>query len=87
MSLEKKFFVAADRVREFTKKMSKEDWLLIYGLYKQASEGDITRGAPSMGDYQGRAHFIAWNDLKGMDQTLAMKKYVECVEQISEKYM
>ena len=56
--------------------------LKIYGLYKQASEGDNTGKRPGFTDMVGRMKFDAWAELKGKGGEEAMQEYVELIESL-----
>lgn len=58
--------------------------LELYGLFKQASVGDVTGSRPGMLDFKGRAKFDAWASRKGMSQEAAMAAYVELVERLAQ---
>jgi diazepam-binding inhibitor (GABA receptor modulating acyl-CoA-binding protein) len=53
--------------------------LKIYGLYKQATEGDNTEKKPGFGDMVGRAKWDAWNGFKGTSSDDAMQQYVDLI--------
>jgi acyl-CoA-binding protein len=57
--------------------------LKIYGLYKQATTGDVTEKKPGFGDMVGRAKWDAWNGLKGTSSEDAKKQYVELIQSLS----
>ena len=57
--------------------------LKIYGLYKQATTGDVTEKKPGFGDMVGRAKWDAWNGLKGISSEDAKKQYVELIQSLS----
>lgn len=60
---------------------SNENLLKIYGLYKQASEGDVNIEKPTnMFDFKGIAKFNAWEELKGISKEDAMQKYIELIK-------
>ena len=42
-----------------------EEKLKIYGLYKQATIGDVNTDRPGMFDLKGKAKWDAWNAQKG----------------------
>ncbi|PBJ78369.1 acyl-CoA binding protein [Trypanosoma cruzi cruzi] len=50
--------------------------LKFYGLYKQATIGDVNVPKPWMMDLVGRAKWEAWNELKGMSSDEAMRRYI-----------
>lgn len=57
--------------------------LKLYGLYKQASAGDVTDKKPGFSDMVGRAKWDAWNVLKGTSRDDAMQQYVDLIESLS----
>ncbi|MCU0429601.1 MAG: acyl-CoA-binding protein [Cytophagaceae bacterium] len=57
--------------------------LKFYGLYKQATEGDVNIEKPSnMFDFKGIAKFNAWEALKGMSKEEAMRSYIQLVKSL-----
>jgi acyl-CoA-binding protein len=42
------------------------DKLKIYGLYKQATQGDCNTAQPQMFDFVGKSKWTAWDNLRGM---------------------
>ncbi|OZJ03259.1 hypothetical protein BZG36_03516 [Bifiguratus adelaidae] len=54
-----------------------EEKLKLYGLYKQASNGDCKTTRPAIWDAVGRAKWDAWNKLRDMSTLEAQEKYVE----------
>jgi diazepam-binding inhibitor (GABA receptor modulating acyl-CoA-binding protein) len=56
--------------------------LKIYGLYKQATVGDVNEAKPGFGDLVGRAKWDAWNALKGTPQEEAMARYADLIESL-----
>ncbi|RNE98207.1 acyl-CoA binding protein, partial [Trypanosoma conorhini] len=63
------FAVMAKQVCDGTK-------LTFYGLYKQATIGDVNVSKPWMMDPVGRAKWDAWSRLRGMSPEEAMRRYV-----------
>ncbi|HLT13407.1 MAG TPA: acyl-CoA-binding protein [Marinobacter sp.] len=63
-------------------KPSNELKLEFYGLYKQATEGDVSGKRPGMMDFVGRAKYDAWEKLKGMSSDEAMQKYIDKLESL-----
>lgn len=51
--------------------------LEFYGLYKQATEGDVSGKRPGMMDFVGRAKYDAWAELKGTASDQAMRQYID----------
>ena len=54
--------------------------LKIYGLYKQATTGDITDKKPGFSDMVGRAKWDAWNGFKGTAADAAQQQYIDLIE-------
>lgn len=82
MSIEAQFQQAIDQVKNSSasKPPSQDLKLEMYGLYKQALEGDVKGSAPSMLNPVGRAKHKAWAKQKGMSKEEAMQAYIEKVE-------
>ena len=77
--LGEQFREAAARVEKLSARPSNEQLLELYGLYKQATDGDVSGSRPGMLDLKGRAKFDAWAKRKGTSKDDAMKKYVALV--------
>ena len=61
--------------------MSNEDKLEFYGLYKQATVGDVNTERPGMFDPKGKAKWDAWEAKKGMSSDDAKAAYVAKVQE------
>ncbi len=77
------FKEAVSRVEKLSKRPSNEQLLDLYGLYKQATEGDVSGSRPGMFDLKGRAKFDAWSGRKGTSKDDAMKRYVALVDRLA----
>ena len=86
MDLVDEFKKAIDRSSSITQKPTNDELLLLYSLYKQASEGDITGERPGGFDFKGAAKYDAWAAIKGKDQNDCMSEYIKLVEKLIEKY-
>ncbi|KAH8547455.1 acyl CoA binding protein-domain-containing protein [Umbelopsis sp. PMI_123] len=79
--INQRFKRALGLVRNLPKKSlfqpSNADKLKLYGLYKQASFGDINTPQPDRWDLLDRAKWEAWRQFKGMDATSAKQQYVD----------
>lgn len=64
---------------------SNDTKLQFYGLYKQATEGDVKGKKPGMLDMVGRAKFNAWEKLKGKSSDQAMQEYIDLLEETKRK--
>jgi diazepam-binding inhibitor (GABA receptor modulating acyl-CoA-binding protein) len=60
--------------------LDNETLLNLYGLYKQACEGDCNISKPGFFDLKGTAKWSAWNENLGMDKFTAMRRYVRKVK-------
>jgi diazepam-binding inhibitor (GABA receptor modulator, acyl-CoA-binding protein) len=78
-SLKDQFADAKTRVEKLKTRPSNDQLLDLYGLYKQATEGDVAGSRPGMLDLKGRAKFDAWSKRKGASKDEAMKGYVALV--------
>ena len=56
--------------------------LKIYGLFKQATSGDVQGDRPGFADMVGRAKWDAWNGLKGKSADEAMQAYIDLIESL-----
>ncbi|KAF9895670.1 Acyl-CoA-binding domain-containing protein 1, partial [Lobosporangium transversale] len=73
------FEAAAARVKTLTTSPDNDTLLKLYGLYKQATEGDNTTTRPGMFDIKGKAKWDAWDQKKGVSKEAAEKEYIELV--------
>lgn len=82
----KDFKTAADDVRKLKSKPTDAEMLELYGLFKQASVGDINTERPGMFDFQGKAKWDAWSGRKGLAKEDAEKQYIAVVERLIQTY-
>src|SRR3954471_7644848 len=82
MEIQQQFESAVARSKELTKRPSNEELLLLYALYKQATEGDVTGERPGGFDFKAIAKFDAWSAKKGKSKDQAMQEYVELVKNL-----
>lgn len=81
-SLEDSFKKAKQGFARRVDQVSDPTKLCFYGLYKQATEGDINIEIPWVLDRVGRAKWNAWNQWKGLTNEDAMTKYVDAYQKI-----
>jgi len=86
MALADEFETAQDNVKKLRTKPSDDELLELYSLFKQATQGDVTGSRPGMFDFKGRAKFDAWSKRRGLDKDGAMRKYVDVVSRLTQKY-
>ena len=80
------FESAVARSKEFTKRPSNEELLLLYALYKQATEGDVSGERPGGFDFKAIAKFDAWEELKGKTSEQAEQEYIQFVDTLQQQY-
>lgn len=85
--LETRFHETVDYVKtaEGDFKPSNELKLELYGMYKQAMEGDVTGSRPGMMDFVNRAKYDAWADMKGVSRESAMQRYIDSIENLKQR--
>ncbi len=78
VSLETQFQELLERVRTGNVDLSPTpaQKLELYGLYKQATEGDVTGDLPSAVDFVARAKYQAWEKCRGKTAQQAMQAYI-----------
>jgi acyl-CoA-binding protein len=76
MGLPDDFQAAVARVNGLSAAPSNDVLLLLYGLFKQATAGDVSGSRPGMMDFRGRAKYDAWAGRKGMSRDDAMRAYI-----------
>ena len=87
MSLDENFSKAADDVNNrMNKKLTNDELLEIYSLFKQGTVGDINTSRPGVMDFKGRAKWDAWSSKKGTSKEAAKQKYIDYARSLIEKY-
>ena len=82
--LQPSFDSAVLRSRELSVRPSNEDLLMLYALYKQATEGDVSGDRPGGFDFKAIAKYDAWAAVKGKSKEDAMKEYVSLVDRLAK---
>ena len=83
MSTEDRFNEAQQRVQGLSQRPSNEELLALYGLFKQATAGDVSGKRPGMLDIKGRAKYDAWAARRGTPRHEAMEAYVTLVDRLA----
>ncbi|MFL0682117.1 MAG: acyl-CoA-binding protein [Algoriphagus aquaeductus] len=78
---------AVSLTQRFTTRPSNEELLRLYGLYKQATEGDNEGERPGGFDFKAAAKYNAWLTLKGKSKEEATQAYLDLVEELAGKYI
>ena len=86
MELQQQFESAVTRSKELTRRPTNEELLLLYALYKQATEGDVSGERPGGFDFKAIAKYDAWEELKGKSKELAMQDYIQLVDKLHQQY-
>ncbi|KAH8239434.1 hypothetical protein KR032_004244, partial [Drosophila birchii] len=84
--LPKQFEEATELAKKFTKKPTDAEFLEFYGLFKQATVGDVNIEKPGALDLKGKAKFEAWNSNKGLSKEAAKEAYIKVYEKYAPKY-
>ena len=85
MDLQQQFDNAVARSRELTRRPSNEELLQLYGLFKQATEGDVTGERPGGFDFKAIAKYDAWEELKGKTKEQAQQEYIAFVDKLHQQ--
>ena len=83
--LNRTFAEAAEQVQRLSRAPSEENMLRLYGLFKQANNGDCEGARPGIMEPVKRAKYDAWKACKGMSQDDAKREYIALVEELSEQ--
>lgn len=86
MATEQEFEKAVAESKQLTQKPTNQELLTLYGLYKQATEGDISGERPGGFDFKGIAKHDAWAELQGVSKEAARQRYVELVKDLKSRY-
>lgn len=81
--LQSDFDAAVENSKKLPQRPDNATLLRIYGLYKQATLGDVTGAKPGFSDMIGRAKWEAWNTLKGTPADDAKRRYVELIQSLA----
>jgi len=80
------FEEATELVKKFAKKPQDSENLELYGLYKQATVGDVNIDKPGMLDLKKKAMYEAWSSHKGLSKDAAKEAYIKAYEKYAAKY-
>jgi diazepam-binding inhibitor (GABA receptor modulating acyl-CoA-binding protein) len=80
MSTSENFEKAANVIKNIS--TTDDQKRILYGLYKQAREGDCNTTQPSMFNYIENEKWKSWNANKGISKNTAMEKYINYVNSI-----
>ena len=81
--LQSKFDAAAEQARtDLPSSLSNDVKGQIYGLYKQATEGNVQGSRPSFLQLTAQAKYDAWKKVEGTSKEEAMKQYITLIESL-----
>ncbi|MBN3305650.1 ACBP protein, partial [Amia calva] len=86
LSPQAEFEKVADDVKKVKSRPTDEELLDMYGLYKQATVGDIDIEKPGILNMKGKAKWEAWDSRKGMSKDAAMNAYIAIAKEVIDKY-
>lgn len=73
-----------EKAKNFSKTVTKEDFLEFYGYYKQATVGDCNIEEPE--DEEQKARYNAWKSKAGLTLEDAKAHYIEVYKKYAAKY-
>lgn len=86
MNNSNEFQLAAETVKQLTKVPTTDELQILYGLYKQATIGDINIEKPGFLNFKEVKKWESWNSCKGLSQFNAEVKYILYVNELIQKY-
>jgi len=81
--LKAQFDTAVADVQRLSAKPDNATLLALYGLFKQATMGDVKGDRPEGFDFVAAAKFDAWDGRRGMSRDDAMASYVALVAKLT----
>lgn len=84
--LEEEFARATKFIERGHDQFEQKELLKFYAFYKQATSGKCDVPKPGIFNMAGRAKWSAWNDLGDLSKELAMKGYVEHLNQLKPNW-
>ena len=85
MATQAEFEEAVERSKTLAARPSNDVLLQLYGLYKQATDGDVNTPRPGGFDFKSIAKWEAWKGQEGKSSEEARTAYVQLVNDLSGK--
>jgi acyl-CoA-binding protein len=85
-NLQARFEQAQKDIMTLNRRPDNDDLLILYALYKQGSQGDVSTPRPGLLNLVGRAKHDAWARLRGLKPTTAMQQYIDKVAALLESH-
>lgn len=83
MDLNGAFEAAIERAKQLPHQ-SNDVLLELYGLFKQATQGDVSGDQPGMFDFKGVAKYDAWEGRRGTTRDEAKQVYIDLVDRLAK---
>lgn len=80
------FNMAADIVKKLTVSPTNDELCILYGLYKQATIGNINIVKPNFYQFKDIAKWESWNNNMGLSVYDAEVNYIKYVNSLIKKY-
>uniref|UniRef100_A0A0V0GTH8 Putative acyl-CoA-binding protein-like n=1 Tax=Solanum chacoense TaxID=4108 RepID=A0A0V0GTH8_SOLCH len=85
MDLKEEFEAHAEKAKTLPESTTNENKLILYGLYKQATVGNVNTSCPGIFYMRDRAKWDAWKAVEGKSTDEAMNDYITKVKQLLEE--
>ncbi|KAL0297463.1 UNVERIFIED_CONTAM: Acyl-CoA-binding protein [Sesamum calycinum] len=85
MGLKEEFEEYAEKAKTLPENTTNENKLILYGLFKQATVGNVNTSRPGIFNMRDRAKWDAWKAVEGKSQEEAMSDYITKVKQLLEE--
>lgn len=85
MGLKEEFEEYAEKAKTLPENTTNENKLILYGLYKQATVGNVNTSRPGIFNLRERAKWDAWKAVEGKSTEEAMNDYITKVKQLLEE--
>ncbi|KAK6236529.1 hypothetical protein QUC31_020325 [Theobroma cacao] len=82
MALQEEFKESADKAKALPPTTKDADKLILYGLYKQATVGNVNTDRPGIFSPTDRAKWDAWKAVEGKTKEEAMTEYIAKVKEL-----
>ncbi|XVE97916.1 hypothetical protein REPUB_Repub03eG0060100 [Reevesia pubescens] len=82
MSPKEEFQESADKAKALPPTTKDADKLILYGLYKQATVGNVNTNRPGIFSPTARAKWDAWKAVEGKAKEEAMTEYIAKVKEL-----
>lgn len=81
------FESAAREVQLLSSRPDNSTLLRLYGLYKQATLGNVAGKRPGIKNFKDRAKYDAWARLRGRSREKAMEDYIILVKKLKKTHV